>query len=76
MSKVMFSLPNQLVIRMRAVIPSGERSEVLVSLLEKEIKARENDLYKKAAALEACSGLKQETDIWDHEFGEDGLNDV
>lgn len=76
MSKVMFSLPNQLVIRMRATIPSGERSEVLARILEKEIDLREKDLYHRAMSLESSEGLREEMSIWDSEFGQDGLDHV
>lgn len=76
MSKVMFSLPNQLVVRMKASIPAGERSEVLSSLLEKEIAFREKSLYARAMELEAHEGLRQEMANWDAEFGNDGLDHV
>src|SRR5690349_1107721 len=68
MSKVMFSLPNQLVARMKAAIPSRERSKVAAFLLEREISAREHKLYLCAKELEACSGLKEEAATWDKEF--------
>ncbi|TAK72346.1 MAG: hypothetical protein EPO11_10160 [Gammaproteobacteria bacterium] len=75
-SKVMFSLPDQLVIRMKAAIPSRERSKVLAALLEKEIRVRENNLYLRAMELENQDGLKEEMATWDSEFGEDGLENV
>lgn len=73
MSKVMFSFPDKLVIRMKAVIPARERSKILASLLEQEIKTREQHLYTCAKELEASKGLKDEMAIWDSEFGRDGL---
>lgn len=76
MSKVMFSLPDKLVIRLRANIPARERSKVLCRLLEKEIESREKGLYQRAMELEACAKLSQEMEIWDDEFGEDGLEHV
>lgn len=76
MSKVMFSLPDELVFRMKSVIPAGERSEVLANLLDKEIKAREDNLYNRAAELEACVGLRREMAEWDAGFSQDGLDDV
>lgn len=75
-SKVMFSLPNQLVMRMKAAIPARERSKVLVILLEKEINAREKNLYMRAKALEENKELKEEMATWDQEFGQDGLDNV
>ena len=76
MSKVMFSLPDPLVFRMRAVIPAGERSHVLVNLLEGEIQAREQALYQKALSLEGCEALRQEMSAWDKELGQDGLSEI
>jgi Arc/MetJ-type ribon-helix-helix transcriptional regulator len=76
MSKVMFSLPQQLVSRMRVLVPEGERSELVASLLEKEIKTREKKLFQRASELEACNGLSQEMAEWDHEFGQDGLHEI
>ncbi len=76
MSKVMFSFPDKLIIRMKAVIPVRERSKVLASLLEKEIKSREQHLYISAKELENSKSLKEEMTTWDNEFGGDGLEDV
>ena len=75
-SKVMFSLPDQLVSRMRAAIPARERSRVASQLFEKEIAAREQALFLVAKELEASTGLKVEMKNWDKEFGQDGLEDV
>lgn len=72
----MFSLPNQLVSQMKALIPRRERSTVIAIFLKKEISAREQSLYLCAKELEECSGLKKEMDTWDKDFGEDGLKDV
>ena len=76
MSKVMFSFPDKLVMRMKAAIPARERSKVLADLLEKEIKMREQQLYACAKELEESKGLKKEMSDWDNEFGGDGLEDV
>jgi hypothetical protein len=74
--KVMFSLPNQLVIRMKATIPARERSKIAAALLEKEISAREKSLYLCAKELESCTELKEEMSVWDNDFGQDGLDNV
>jgi len=74
-AKIMFSFPDQLVVRMRAAIPSRDRSKVVAALLEKEISAREHHLYLCAKALEDSTGLNNEIAIWDNEFGQDGLDD-
>ena len=60
MSKVMFSFPDKLVLRMKAVIPARERSKVLADLLEQEIKIREKHLYTCGKELEESKGLKEE----------------
>ena len=76
MSKVMFSLPDRLVVRMRTHIPARERSKIIVRLLEKELDNREQDLHQRAMQLEALNGLKDEATGWDTEFGGDGLEHV
>ena len=74
--KVMISLPDHLVLRMRSLIPSMERSKFIASLLEKEIKSREEALHQCAKEFEAHSSLKNEMLGLDKEFGGDGLNDI
>ena len=74
-AKVMFSFPDQLVSRMRASIPSRERSRVVADLLEKEISAREQKLYQCAKELEENVELRSEMALWDSEFSNDGLDD-
>lgn len=76
MAKVMFSLPDKLVIRMKATISVGERSKLVAEILSKEVEAREEGLYKLAVKLEANRGLRQEMAVWDAEFGKDGLDDA
>jgi len=75
-AKVMFSLPDQLVMRMKAAIPQRERSKVLAGLLEKEVCAREKSLYLCAKELEESQGLKKEMANWINEFNQDGLDHV
>lgn len=74
-AKVMFSFSDELVARMKAIIPSRERSKVVAALLEKEIAAREKNLYLSAQSLEESAGLNEEMTAWDKEFGRDGLDD-
>ncbi len=76
MSKVMFSLPDQLVSRMKAAIPARERSKIAAVLFEKEISSREQALYLCAKELEDSKGLRDEMAVWDDTFGGDGLEDV
>jgi len=73
-AKIMFSFPDQLVTRMKAAIPSRDRSKVMAILLEKEIVAREQSLYQCAKELEESAGLREEMAVWDNQFGQDGLN--
>ena len=73
-AKVMFSFPDQLVTRMKASIPSRDRSRVMSILLEKEIDMREQHLYLFAKELEESQGLRDEMATWGNEFGQDGLD--
>jgi len=75
-AKVVFSFPDQLVSRMKAVIPLRERSKVIAVILEKEISARERRLYLCAKDLEESSSLKKEIAIWEKDFSQDGLDDI
>ncbi len=75
-TKVMLSLPDQLVSRMNAAIPAGERSKVAAALFEKEVIKREQSLFLCAKALEESKELKEEMETWEKEFGQDGLEDV
>lgn len=75
MAKVMISVPDQLFSRMKATIPSRERSKIIAILLETEIKNRENNLFLRAKELE--QSMRQENEVnWDKEFGGDGLENV
>ncbi len=73
--KIMVFLPDQLVVRMKSVIPVIERNKVVAAILEKEIIARENGIYFCAKELEANEGVRKEMVAWDGEFGQDGLDD-
>lgn len=72
MEKVLISLPDNLVRRMRVVIPNRQRSKVVAALLEKEVKQREQALYKCACDVEADEALNTEMAEWDITSG-DGL---
>jgi hypothetical protein len=65
MEKILISLPNQLVTRMRATIPPRQRSKIITSLIEKEIKKRERALYECALAVEQDAALHKEMAEWD-----------
>jgi len=77
MSKVMLSLPNNLLMRLKNLVPPGERSQVMVKLLKKEIEEREAELlYQSAIELEDNLALKAEMKEWDKAFSNDGLDYV
>ena len=73
MQKVLFSLPDDLVARMRASIPPKQRSKVVAYLLE-EIKRREQALYQCALEVEADEALQEEMKDWEVTLG-DGIED-
>lgn len=74
-AKIMISLPDQLVVRMRAAIPARDRSKLMAQLLEKELTLRENKLYHSALEMEQSTPLKNDMMDWDASFGQDGLSD-
>jgi hypothetical protein len=74
MQKVLFSLPDDLVARMRASIPPKQRSKVVAYLLEEEIKRREQALYQCALEVEADEALQEEMKDWEATLG-DGIED-
>lgn len=74
MEKVLISLPDTLAARMRVMIPSRQRSKIIVCLIEKEITKREHLLYECAVAVEKDNNLRQEMEDWDVTL-QDGLDD-
>ena len=72
MEKILVSLPNDLVKRMRTVIPARKRSQVINELLEREIARREEVLFQCALAVEKDEALNQEMTDWDITAG-DGI---
>ena len=74
MERVLISLPEQLAARMRAIIPTRQRSKTIVHLLEEEIKKREESLYQCAIAVENDAALNNEMKEWDVTL-QDGLDD-
>ncbi len=73
MEKILVSLPDDLVRRMRTVIPNRQRSKVVAGLLENEVKQRELALYNCARDVEADELLNKEMAEWETTT-EDGLN--
>lgn len=74
MEKVLISIPDQLAIRMRAAIPTRQRSKTITHLIEEEVKKREKSLYACAAAVEKDKALHNEMKDWDV-TSNDGLED-
>jgi metal-responsive CopG/Arc/MetJ family transcriptional regulator len=72
MEKILVSLPNDLVKRMKTVIPVRKRSQVVKDLLEKEVDRREEALFQCALAVEKDEVLNQEMVEWDVTIG-DGI---
>jgi metal-responsive CopG/Arc/MetJ family transcriptional regulator len=72
MEKILVSLPNDLVKRMKAVIPARKRSQVVKDLLEQEIDRREEALFQCALAVEKDKALNKEMAEWDVTIG-DGI---
>lgn len=72
MEKILVSLPNDLVKRMRTVIPARKRSQVVNELLEQEVTRREKALFQCAVAVEQDEALNQEIPDWDITAG-DGI---
>ena len=74
MHKVLLSIPDSLIDRMKAVIPSRQRSKILSKLLEDEVKRREGDLYRCARDVENDKALAAEMKECDATI-EDGIDD-
>ena len=74
MYKVLLSIPDSLIDRMKAVIPSRQRSKILSKLLEDEVKRREAALYQYARGGENDKALAAEMKEWDATI-EDGIDD-
>ena len=72
MEKILISLPDDLVKRMKTVIPARKRSQVIKELLEVEIAKREGELFDCAKAVEKDEALNQEMAEWDTTTG-DGI---
>jgi len=72
MQKILVSLPDDLAVRMRAVIPNRQRSKVISEVLEREIRKREKQLYQCAKSIERDDALNNEMSDWNITVG-DGI---
>lgn len=75
MHKILISIPDNLVSRLRAVIPPRSRSKIISHLIAEEIDRRENDLYANALSVEKDEALNKEMKAWDITSG-DGLKEL
>jgi len=73
MQKVLVSVPDDLISRMKAVIPPMQRSKILTRLLEDEVTLRETKLYQLAREVENDRSLNTEMEEWDTTIG-DGID--
>jgi len=72
MQKVLISVPDDLLARMRAVIPNRQRSRIIAEVLENEVERRERELYECAHDVEADKALNIQMSEWDLTVG-DGI---
>lgn len=73
MQKVLISVSDSLASRMKAVIPNRQRSKVISQLIEKELKKREEALYRCALEVEKDEALNAEMKDWEVTVA-DGIN--
>ena len=74
MASLLISLPEELLARLKASVPSRRRSQMIARLLEAELGRRDNELYRCALAVEKDKGLNAEMADWDSTIA-DGLED-
>lgn len=74
MQKVLFSLPDEEVKRLRLLIPEKQRSKVITVILKKELDKREHALYECAKAVEEDEALNKEMQDWNVTLN-DGLSE-
>jgi len=74
MTKILITLPDELVSRMRAAIPPRQRSAVFRTLIQREVQKREQKLYQATQAVETDQALNKDLQAWDITT-DDGLED-
>lgn len=75
MAKILISIPDELAMRMRAVIPNRQRSGVIAGLLETEVTRLELGLFDAAKAVEKDKKLNADMADWDITSG-DGVDEA
>lgn len=74
MQKILISLPDDLVARLKAAFPARQRSKVIAKLIASEVARREKKLYQVAVEVEQDAELSKEMEDWDNTL-QDGLDD-
>ncbi|WP_353571103.1 hypothetical protein [Candidatus Albibeggiatoa sp. nov. BB20] len=64
MQQISISLPDELMAKMKMLIPQQQYNHIVVQLLEKELQMRETTLYQAACEAEADEMLNQEMSDW------------
>lgn len=65
MCKILISVPDDLVMRLRTIIPTRQRSKVIAYLIAKEVEQRENGFYACALEAEKYQVLNKDLTAWD-----------
>lgn len=73
--RVNFTLPNEIYLAFKCLVPERRRSKVVTSLIAEELKKRERDLSKAAKAVEKDKSLLRGMKEWDKTLT-DGLEDI
>jgi hypothetical protein len=64
MQQVSVFLPDELVVKMKILIPQQQYSQFFIQVLERELQIRELALYQSASEVEADETLNQEMSDW------------
>lgn len=73
-SNLVLKLPDELVTRFKSMVPNRQRTRVIASLMEAEIRRREKELERVAAEVEADVALKEDMRDWDTTIA-DGIDE-
>ena len=72
MTKILVTLENELAEKFKSTVSRGNRSRLISKLIERELKRREDKLYKIALLAEQDETLNEEMKNWDITSG-DGI---
>lgn len=64
MQKVLISMPDAIMKRLRALVPDRQRSKFITDIVEKELQRREHELYQCALQVEQDKALNAEMSDW------------